>query len=192
MKSFINRFVLPTIGIITTVIFISCSKKENTSTIERIPLEFRLVREVEYGEGHEDFYEWCAKRNITDFTYWETTNSFIRNYEIESFDSIVEPLEDFDYENYTLLITYGRKVAELEYYDTGPPIMYSAMPGLVYPFVMLVTVFEPEYHGFKAFFYEIEKQPYQFSEWHAGCYLLVNGERIFIGASAEDMLTYFN
>jgi len=195
------------IGIISAVLF-SCRTitddsppviidwdEPDTSSFPRT-MDFEYIGETEYEDE-----EYLRRKRVSEgdrYTYWITVSSY------EWFEDMSEDddtrywphftlPEDFDFDNYSLLVTFGIKPHSLELTHSVKP--YGSPPGLVtlgHPCIYLTTVFNTQYYGNRAFFYKVEKHRYDLPFAIAPCYVMINGERVFIDEMAEGLLYFFS
>jgi len=111
------------------------------------------------------------------FTFFESAHSQ-RTLDIFSNDGKFDtPPLDFDFENYCMLITYGRKAARLEcikseYYTES---------------FLLISTFDEEYTGETVFFYQINKGSYVPSDLGLKCYIMNGAERVYLGSDVDSI-----
>ena len=172
--------------IMVLIIFLAgCStNKENPiqeeiydmTRFEKFSISFELIHESEYNEN-------IAKTNhgrasIIPFTSYKLIlSNWGQEYLIEMSESEgFIPPENFDFENYSLLITYGRQIVELEcnidkwlstHYDTGKPLADN---------FTIIPTFGEEHFGEKVFFYKIEDRGYH--PFSYGAYIMVGDEKV--------------
>jgi len=86
--------------------------------------------------------------------------------------------DDFDFENYCMLISYGRKIVNLEcendeYYGEN--------------WFFLIATFNEEYSGEKVFFYKIDKRDYLPSDLGMKCYIMDGIEKVYLGSNIAEI-----
>ena len=141
---------------------------------EPIEMEFTFIKTSPYDSASlRKMYETGPAVPIL---YWSLVDSWKHLYTSAEEQDFIPP-DEFDFENYCLFITYGRKLAALERIDS-----YYNIPALI-------VTFEEEEQGDNLFIYSIEKRNYvPWYENYTSVYVMMEGERVSLGWH----ITYIN
>jgi len=133
-------------------------------------MNFKFLQESEYDDKTLKS-QLGIDENII-LTFFDSTHSQ-ENFENLAKGYSFDYTKDFDFDNYCIFISYGRKISELEckndeYY--GESWFY------------FIVTFEEGQPENKVFFYQIDKKNYVPSTHGMECYIMDGDERVYLGS----------
>ncbi|MCL2529589.1 MAG: hypothetical protein FWE41_04580 [Coriobacteriia bacterium] len=151
--------------------FVGCDR-EPAEEVERgeISMEFEYLMESAFDAA--PFKNLLSVDENVPLTFYESFNNQDELADLATKRGFDYP-KDFDFENYRLLVSYGRKVVQLEASNNthyGPYFYY------------LIPTFAGTHSGDTVFFYRIDKRSY-LGNLHLECYIMLDAERVYFGSS---------
>ena len=152
-----------------TVIFIQMHQSPKYTMTGPTPQMFTMI-----GVSMYESCEWQSpwQKDGTTFTWWEYLPTKKNAEYLGKTDGFIPP-GSMDCENHSYIVTYGRKIVELEHYEDTPDYGKGLR-------VLLITFSEEEYDK-RVFFYELEKQVIVPSDLRSPTFVMQGDEKVYKG-----------
>jgi len=175
--------------ILFTLITTSCTRSEKVTErgfdyldgrdIIRIELDFDFIKDSLYNVDAVKAWNGIGVHYYADDTVQFISYSYSFNQSgleiMAEREGIIDVPKNFDFENYVMFRTYGRKLVALECMKN-----YNMNNGNQEPkHYRFIVTFSEEFYDDKVFFYKIDKKLYFQSDMES--YIIKDGERIFLG-----------
>ena len=125
------------------------------------PVSFQFVKSTDYNEDAAREIWWQDRRVNEPFTWLEVTMNQQQFAELDKWSEFANTVS-FDFENYCVLVSYGRELVELKRIRKVNSYLRATFS---------------EYAGAKVFFYQLERHSYMPTGFYTEHYIMEDGER---------------